>query len=407
MSFKVKRLGLVCVALCLLAACSEAKPTATPDPVTISFVYPVEDFDESYLKAQVHEFNKLYTGVTVDLRPNGWYGDFDTFVITEQWIMQAQNQENIRDLQPFVAQDGSFDLDDFYPGAVELFSAGGSLWAAPAGMDMLVMFYNRDLFDRYGVPYPEIGWTWDDFLALALALRDPDAAIYGYAPSEDNMDALVFVAQHGGRLFDTEQGLATFDEPLNVEALEWYSELINRHNVAPSPQQAYGDFGVGSRDPYIGVISGQVGMWIGAFSDQGGDVYAQWNFNWGIATLPRDQQQAAQSWGWGYAMTQQTQHPEESWQWISFLSQRMPDRLIPVRRSQAESDEFQQRMGANASAVARASLESATLMSIQELLAPEGAELDMQILLRALGKVARGEATPYEALSLAQEQAED
>jgi len=42
------------------------------------------------------------------------------------------------------------------------------VWAIPAGVDMLVMFYNQDLFDQYDVPYPEVGWTWGDFLDTAL-----------------------------------------------------------------------------------------------------------------------------------------------------------------------------------------------------------------------------------------------
>ena len=42
----------------------------------------------------------------------------------------------------------------------------------PQNLSSLVVYYNRDLFDAAGVPYPEAGWTWDDFLAAAKALDD-------------------------------------------------------------------------------------------------------------------------------------------------------------------------------------------------------------------------------------------
>jgi ABC-type glycerol-3-phosphate transport system substrate-binding protein len=51
------------------------------------------------------------------------------------------------------------------------------------------------LFDRYGVAYPQIRWTWNDFLDVALALRSPDNDIFGYAPTNSE-EAAHFVYQH-------------------------------------------------------------------------------------------------------------------------------------------------------------------------------------------------------------------
>ena len=45
----------------------------------------------------------------------------------------------------------------------------------PQNLSSLVVYYNRDLFDAAGVPYPEAGWTWAEFLDAAKALtRDID-----------------------------------------------------------------------------------------------------------------------------------------------------------------------------------------------------------------------------------------
>jgi hypothetical protein len=58
-------------------------------------------------------------------------------------------------------------------------------------------------------------------------------------------DAAHFVYQHGGRLCDDLQAptYATYDDPLTIEALEWYAALFQEHNVAPTPEQVQQTFG--------------------------------------------------------------------------------------------------------------------------------------------------------------------
>ena len=34
----------------------------------------------------------------------------------------------------------------------------------------LALYYNKDIFDEYGVSYPEAGWTYDDYLAAMKKL---------------------------------------------------------------------------------------------------------------------------------------------------------------------------------------------------------------------------------------------
>jgi hypothetical protein len=134
---------------------------------------------------------------------------------------------------------------------------------------MLVLYYNRDLFDAYGVPYPESGWTWDDFLDKAKALRDPEASVFGYGVADQYIDPLPFIYQHGGRILDDMQNptRTTFDDPLTVEAVEWYAGLILDHNVAPTRNQVLGSPFNGSVQ--AGVYLNKVGMWIGWLSERG------------------------------------------------------------------------------------------------------------------------------------------
>jgi ABC-type glycerol-3-phosphate transport system substrate-binding protein len=103
----------------------------------------------------------------------------------------------------------------------------------------------------------------------------------------------------------------------------------------------------------------------------------------------------------GYFISSGTSHPDECWQWIAFLSEQLPARQIPPRRSLAESDAYVAQVGADVAAVARASLESAMLFS------PRVFEFEDEIeaLGEALYAAVNGDLPPQDALSMAQQRA--
>ena len=398
--------AVICLLVVSLSSCSGGT-TPTPGPATIAFAH--SGFDAEYYEALAQEFNESYPYITIEFVSSD-AGDADVFVDSQFGLGELREQDNVLSLDPFIEQDASFDLSAFYPGMVGLFTREGEVWAIPAGMDMLVMFYNQDLFDQYDVPYPEVGWTWDDFLDRALALRDPDAGIFGYAPTDRIVDVLSFIYQHGGRLLDDRQNpiRTTFDDPLTIEALEWYAGLIHAHNVAPTQEQLYDKDLGGTGSAVVGVYLNRVGMWIGWLSERGGGRQVsetwpgEWKMRWGIVPLPRDAQSATLTFVEGYFVSSQARHPDGCWQWISFLSERTPYRLMPARQSLAESAAYGQQVGSDVAAVGRASLESAVVLS-PRLVGFGGV---WGIFWRALEAIISGSSTPEEAMIGAQQEAE-
>jgi len=390
----------------------------TPEPVTIVFAHSGSDAE--YYEALVQEFNERYPHITVEIRPRRSFQqtnpDADVFVSSSFTLSELREEGDVLSLDPFIEQDASFDLSDFYPGTVEAFTSEGETWAIPAGTDMLVMFYNQDLFDQYSVSYPEAGWTWDDFLDRALALRDPETSVFGYAPTDRLFDAVSFIYQHGGRMFDDLQSptRTTFDDPLTIEALEWYASLIHVHNVAPTQKQLYDEDLGGAGSAVIGVYLNKVGMWIGWLSERGGGRRAsdtwpgEWKMRWGMVPLPHDAQSATLTSIEGYFVSSQARHLNACWQWISFLSEQMPSdaqyprRLMPARKSLAESAAYEQQVGSDVAAVAQASVESAMVPS------PRLVEFGgvWEIFWRALDEIVNGRSTPEEAMTRAQQEAE-
>ena len=71
-----------------------------------------------------------------------------------------------------------FKPEDFYTETYERFRYKGKLLGISKDFATLVLYYNKDLFEKWDVPYPKSGWTWDDFLQTAKALtREGD---YGF-----------------------------------------------------------------------------------------------------------------------------------------------------------------------------------------------------------------------------------
>jgi ABC-type glycerol-3-phosphate transport system substrate-binding protein len=407
---KFSRPGYLCaIATCLLVAffpgCTQAR--SAPEPVTISFVHP--EVDQEHYEPLAQQFNERYPHITVELRPKEWRQlgnlndeDADVYWVSQGLFVQLWEAGKVLDLDSFIENDNAFESTDFYPGVLDVLTREGKTWAVPSGADVVVMYYNQDLFDQYNVPYPEIGWTWSDFLERAVALRDPDADYFGYGPRTDMLDAVFFVYQHGGRIFDDLKvpKRTTFDELLTIEALEWYAALIHEHDAAPTRRQATLSFGSGQYAIYQGIRRGQVGMWMGGLSERGGLSWpVEWDMRWGMVPLPSDVGSATQAMIEGYALSAQTEHRDACWEWIAFLSQQVPYRLMPARRSLAESAAYGEQVGDEVAATARTSIEYAIMINDATYARFEGA---MDAFRKALDQIVNGDVAPLEAMDQAQ-----
>jgi ABC-type glycerol-3-phosphate transport system substrate-binding protein len=121
---------------------------------------------------------------------------------------------------------------------------------------------------------------------------------------------------------------------------------------------------------------------------------------WGVAPLPRDEVQFTTFWvEEGYAISSETQFPDESWKWINFLTWQINPRLVPARRSLVNSQAYNQLLGDDAALVLRQSLDFATPFSLWQWINLGGA---MEAFDDAIEQVVEGDNNPQEALDQAQ-----
>lgn len=69
--------------------------------------------------------------------------------------------------------------------AMRMLSKGG-LYGLPVRYAIMVMYYNKDIFDKFGVEYPVDGMTWEQTIALGnrLTRTDGDKQYVGFSISE-------------------------------------------------------------------------------------------------------------------------------------------------------------------------------------------------------------------------------
>jgi|SRR5690625_577433 len=96
-----------------------------------------------------------------------------------------------RDQTPLIEKYG-IDFDRFDPNVVETLrnaSPEGEILALPLFQDDGMMGYNKDIFDAFGVPYPEDNMTWDEAIELGKQLvGERDGKVYrGIWPDKDQL----------------------------------------------------------------------------------------------------------------------------------------------------------------------------------------------------------------------------
>ncbi|MBD2864536.1 extracellular solute-binding protein [Paenibacillus oceani] len=75
------------------------------------------------------------------------------------------------DIEP-LAKKYKTDLSRFEPKTLEMIRqmSDGKLYALPFDNQAAVIYYNKDLFDKFGVPYPKEGVTWDELYEMSVKL---------------------------------------------------------------------------------------------------------------------------------------------------------------------------------------------------------------------------------------------
>ena len=246
----------------------------------------------------------------------------------------------VKDLTPFIEKDQSFDINDFYDVSLELSKVDGKLYGLNYTLAPRVLFYNKTLFDKAEVAYPNADWTWDDYIAAAqkLTVKEGDNVVqYGTdGMTNEWLPTEAIIRQNGGDIF--KDGKANFDSTEVIEALQYWADVALKQKVAPTIAESAGG---GDLFPSGLVAMTRNGIWMK-------DTYKEIsNFEWDIAPLPKQKQASTILHSSYFTISSKTKHEEAAWELIKWISS--PELqtevstkfgFVPTRKSIVEKKPF-------------------------------------------------------------------
>ncbi|KPV53339.1 hypothetical protein SE17_10205, partial [Kouleothrix aurantiaca] len=348
----------------LLVSCSaEANPpiqsdtlvTEIPKSKTI-ITFAAKDDEKSQYQPIISAFNTQFQDVQVhciaidpsqDIQQIAYHSDTAVVSAVEASLLEAGY---LRNLIPLMDADTAFDLDDFHPETFQTVVKDGSHFLLPATLSVPTISYNKGLFAQTGGDVSTL--TWRNLLNTAANVvkqRGASHHLYGFFDDQGGLDSVLGLL-HEADFFTQSSESQQLDRPEVVAALKHVAAYVQSGAIY-APQSA-------PEQPIDQLIrDGQLAAWptqaVPADTDLGSTealgTIAMPPFpggRWMVET--------------GYIMSNGTQHAEEAWRWLSFLS-RYPSSTVspaslahvPARRSMIKDAAFWEKLPADQQVIAQ------------------------------------------------------
>ncbi|MFA6506884.1 MAG: sugar ABC transporter substrate-binding protein [Treponemataceae bacterium] len=219
-------------------------PAPSAKPVVLRWFTNVQSQIEiDQWKELAADVTKQYPNITVEIESTDWNNYWTKLPAaiasgSTQDLLTMQGQRSAGfatqgciPLNDFIAKDKNLNFDDFEKGILGSLSVDGKVYGLPYDVGPFLLFYNIDLFDKYGVPYPDDKMDLSGFLDRARKLTQDGN--YGYAPSIHWERIMPFVLGNDVTFYDA-KGKYNLNRPEIIQAAKFYSELITKEKVAPA-----------------------------------------------------------------------------------------------------------------------------------------------------------------------------
>lgn len=216
------------------------------------FWSPFSGADGPFMKQIVDRYNASQDQYSVKfvIQPSGeYYKQLDVALsaakdrpdLVIMHLDQIPTYQNKGQLQAIddIAANAGLSKSDYVEAAIDYATIDGKWYGIPLDIHPLVMYYNKDLFDKAGITAPPT--NREEFEAAAQQLTDQAAGVYGYVvptlwPQQFIFPTLVW--QNGGELWNGSD--VAYNSPEAVEMVEWMRGLIDK-GISPANVQQDGE----------------------------------------------------------------------------------------------------------------------------------------------------------------------
>lgn len=124
------------------------------------------------------------------------------------------------------------DMEGLFGKYAEFVQYDGSYYGIPCRANVKYWFYNKDIFDELGLEYPQDGWTWDEYFALADQITEM-SDYYGTSTNAHTGMWSYNGLMQGGQTFDEDGNFIMYDDPYLLDAMYQYKRMDDE-GVKPS-----------------------------------------------------------------------------------------------------------------------------------------------------------------------------
>ncbi|MGH3390163.1 MAG: ABC transporter substrate-binding protein [Actinomadura sp.] len=253
----------------------------------------------------------------------------DVFLMNYRFYGQFAARNAIEPLDERLRASSVIKAADFYPAPMDAFRWQGRQLCLPTNVSSLAVYYNRDLFKKYGVAEPRPGWNWNDLIATASRLtRDTNGAlvkgtesegaarrvgVYGLGIEPTIIRVAPFVWSNGGEVVDDERRPTrfTFDTPKAREALRNLIDLRLAYGVVPTDEE------VEAQDDESRFASGGLAMLLS--SRRVTTTFREIeNFDWDVAPLPTYGAAGGILHSDAYCVTRGSRNKDGAWRFVEY-----------------------------------------------------------------------------------------
>jgi len=240
----------------------------------------------------------------------------DVIQMVPRWVAEFADMGIVAPLDTFLSKEGTEYNKNLAPAT--LIPWKNRKYVLPVTTGPVILFYNKDLFLKYGIKSAPANWS--ELLAAAQKVNDPANGIYAFTgnmnlepPTCIMYEVWPYILQAGADL--VKDGKAVFNSPEGVTGFQFYLDLVNKYKVM-SP----GVLSAGEKEKRENFSTGKIAM----MTDSGAGITIQRKrnpqLNFGIAPLPKGNRSGSALSGWELSMSTQTKHPEEAWKFMKFMS---------------------------------------------------------------------------------------
>ncbi|MEF3311319.1 extracellular solute-binding protein [Paenibacillus sp. GYB004] len=253
-----------------------------------------------------------------DLLMNGT--KFDIFYATIGNFEWAMLENELQFDMTELIKKHNVDLNRIEPSLLEALQQmqGGKMYALPIATANMVLYYNKDLFDKFGVSYPTDDMTWEQTLEMSkkLTRKEDSTQYFGFATSFPHIIRM-------NPLSIPNVDLKTWKPTIHTD--ERWKTFFKTFFIDPAQDAGYQGY-MQSTNSIPGLNQFVKDQTVAMYAYLSSLIYA-WptemqSFNWDWAALPHFKESpgfGSQSYPFYFGITKRSTHPDEAMEVLKYM----------------------------------------------------------------------------------------